>query len=102
MRERAAEAETRLVVAVENFYSEPGFRLYQLEKLLPIARVAHSARGDHLCPVNAKLVGERRHSAEGSERVLNRDLAERSPFVEAGTQSRCRLHVVHHPDRARR
>ncbi len=100
MRERAAKAETRFVLAPENSHLEASLRAHLLEKLLAVAGFPHRARGHDFSAPHAELGRERRHSGQRAERVLNRDLAERTFLVETRAKSGRRFHFVHHADDA--
>ena len=76
VRQRAAKAETRFVVAAKNSYRETGFRPHQLEKLVSVAGIAHGTRGHDLGALDAELIRKRRHPAQRPESVLNGDLVE--------------------------
>ena len=98
MRERASEAEAGFVLSVQNSYLETGLRLHELEKFFAIGGIAHRARGDDLRALHTELVGERRHSGQRAQRVLNRDLAQRPFLVKARAQSWSGLHFVYDAD----
>src|SRR5450759_1318675 len=100
MRERAAKAETRFILAPKNSYLEARLRPHLLEKFLALARFPHRARGNDLCALHTELSRQSRHPGQRAEGVLNGDLAERARLVETRAKSGRRLHFVHHADDA--
>ncbi len=101
MRKCTAKAEAGFVLAAQDSDLEAGLLPYELDEFLAIGSVAHRASRDDLRALHAELVGERRHSRERGERVLDGDFTQRAFLVEPCPQPRSRFHFVYDADDAR-
>ena len=81
MRQRAAERQTRFVVAVEDANIQARLFARELEESLAISGIAYRAGGDDFGSVNIELLRQHRHSAEDHQGVLNREFAQHTALV---------------------
>src|SRR5688500_14957053 len=78
--------------------SHAPLRRFQRQESSSVGRLADGAGRNYLGALCSLLSGERSHAAQRSERVLNRDLAERAGFVQTGAQTWRSPHFVDDPD----
>ena len=98
MRERAVEAEERLVAPFEHPELELRRLAHHLGELARVGRVANGAGGHGLDARGAELAGERRHANDGLGSALHRRLRQLAAGVHAGAEPRSRLHLIDDPD----
>ena len=100
MRQRASETESGFILTVKNSHFKPRFSAHSPHEYFAILGVAHCTRGDDLSVFHTELAGERRHSAQRAEGILNCYLTQHSTLTKTGAQSRRGLHFVDDPDRS--